>query len=175
MGNILAQFRSPQPIVTTIDTKDIIVKNKYPNSQYYSNLFLREYIAEHSIRTNFHQWIPLGTNYDIVHSSKNGLGTLSSEVSKIYPYFKKEKMSFQYHMTSLEKVEEECYILLSIKQRQMLELTKYIPSNHDRPQRPVIKKEEVEISLDDDINPPTKKESLESPSLPIFTSRRLFT
>jgi hypothetical protein len=117
MGNI-ALYPQIYPIYN--HTKNIIVKGDNPKSKYYANNYLRELIAIDKIDMNYHNWLPIGTNYtSIVKTTNNGV---VCEVYEIKPFFIKTNLSIKAHLCNHHIIHNNCYILLSETQQELFGL-----------------------------------------------------
>ena len=117
MGNIIT-ISQPKPM----PIKNYIKKGEYPNSKYFSNNFLREWIAEKRIDVNYHKWLPLGVNYSTLYKTTNE--GIICEVYEVRSYFSKTQLTLQNHVSNVQILNENCYILLSEKQQILLNLEK---------------------------------------------------
>lgn len=115
MGNILTINQpNPSPI------KNYIRKGEYPGSKYYRNNYLREWVAEHRIDVNYHKWLPLGVNYSTLYKTTND--GIVCEVYHVRSYFSKTQLTLQNHLSNVQILNDNCYILLSQKQQELLNL-----------------------------------------------------
>jgi hypothetical protein len=120
-NNIKNKFCSETKLSSTSKSK-FILKDEYPDSKYYSNTYLREWIAENKIHLQFHKWLPLGINYTVdCYYTK---GELFGDVKHVYSCFKRTNLSLYHHLANIHIFDDNCYILLSKRQQQLLELNK---------------------------------------------------
>lgn len=115
MGNILTNNQS-----NTSPIRNYIKKGEYPGCKYYRNNFLREWVAEHQIDVNYHKWLPLGVNYSTLYKTTNE--GIICEVYQVRSYFSKTQLTLQNHLSNVQILNENCYILLSPKQQELLNL-----------------------------------------------------
>lgn len=117
MGNFINNLYNSDKIISDYQ---FIIQNNHPKSLYYQNTYLREWIKKHKIYMNYHQWTPLGTNYTVNYYYYNT--KFIGDVSTILSCFIKTNLSIQYHLEFINFIDENCYILLSHKQQQLLKL-----------------------------------------------------
>jgi hypothetical protein len=147
MGNIITSNQ-----YNRIPKLNYIKKDDHPNSIYYSNNFIREWIAENKIDVSYHKWLPLGVNYTTLYTISNN--TIMCEVCDVRSYFSKTKLTMQIHLSNINILDNNCYILLSQKQERMLGLTSNAPKNEESINSEIceqITQDETEESINSEI------------------------
>jgi hypothetical protein len=114
MGNITSYYNNQ-----IVNTKNIIVTDN-KNNKYYTNNYLREWIAKYRIDMSYHNWLPIGVNYtSIVRTINSGF---VCEVYEIKPFFMKTNLSINTHLCNHYFINNNCYILLNKTQQELFGL-----------------------------------------------------